>query len=147
MDPYLEMAEIQRRAYEAQGPAIYFERVKGSPFPAVCNLFGTMERSRFMFRDTLRAMQKIMGLKADPLALLKKPFDYLGLPLVGVQALPRRSSTEKPPLAHYLRSNLGPMTVALLLPCHKCTPSTQIHLVPCNLTSVCTAFSWGATNM
>ena len=89
MDPHLEMAEIQRRAYEAQGPAIYFERVKGSPFPAVCNLFGTMERCRFMFRDTLRAMQKIMELKADPSALMKKPFDYLGLPLVGVQALPR----------------------------------------------------------
>ena len=96
MDPHLEMAEIQRRAYEAQGPAIYFERVKGSPFPAVCNLFGTMERSRFMFRDTLRAMQKIMGLKADPLALLKKPFDYLGLPLVGVQALPRKARLGAP---------------------------------------------------
>ncbi|SVE55554.1 uncharacterized protein METZ01_LOCUS508408, partial [marine metagenome] len=91
MDPHLEMAEIQRRAYEAQGPAIYFERVKGSPFPAVCNLFGTMERCRFMFRDTLRAMQKIMELKADPSALMKKPFDYLGLPLVGVQALPRKA--------------------------------------------------------
>jgi len=96
MDPHLEMAEIQRRAYEAQGPAIYFERVKGSPFPAVCNLFGTMERSRFMFRDTLRAMQKIMELKADPSALMKKPFDYLGLPLVGVQALPRKARLGAP---------------------------------------------------
>ena len=96
MDPHLEMAEIQRRVYEAQGPAIYFERVKGSPFPAVCNLFGTMERSRFMFRDTLRAMQKIMELKADPSALMKKPFAYLGLPWVGVQALPRKARLGAP---------------------------------------------------
>ena len=91
MGPHLEMAEIQRRVYEAQGPAIYFERVKGSPFPAVCNLFGTMERSRFMFRDTLRAMQKIMELKADPSALMKKPFAYLGLPRVGAPSLAAQS--------------------------------------------------------
>ena len=41
IDPYLEMAEIQRRLYEVRGPAVLFEKVKGSPFPAVCNLFGT----------------------------------------------------------------------------------------------------------
>ena len=96
MDPHLEMAEIQRRVYEAQGPAIYFERVKGSSFPAVCNLYGTMERSRFMFRDTLRAMQKIMELKADPSVLMKKPFAYLGLPLVGMRALPRKARLAAP---------------------------------------------------
>ncbi|MFL2542561.1 MAG: UbiD family decarboxylase [Candidatus Latescibacterota bacterium] len=96
MDPHLEMAEIQRRVYEAQGPAIYFERVKGSSFPAVCNLYGTMERSRFMFRDTLRAMQKIMELKADPSVLMKKPFAYLGLPLLGMRALPRKARLAAP---------------------------------------------------
>ena len=40
MDPYLEIAEVQRRIYEAKGPALLFENVKGSPFPAVANLFG-----------------------------------------------------------------------------------------------------------
>ncbi|MEL7064613.1 MAG: 3-octaprenyl-4-hydroxybenzoate carboxy-lyase, partial [Bacteroidota bacterium] len=44
IDPYLELAEIQRRAYLAEGPAILFENVKGSKFPAVANLFGTMDR-------------------------------------------------------------------------------------------------------
>ena len=52
------MAEIQRRAYEAGAPAILFENVTGTPFPAVCNLFGTMDRARFLFRDTLARVQK-----------------------------------------------------------------------------------------
>lgn len=88
MDPYLEMAEIQRRVYERQGPAILFERVKGSPFPAVCNLFGTIDRSRFIFRDTLARIRKVMELKANPPAFLKNPFRYLDLPIAGLHALP-----------------------------------------------------------
>ena len=50
VDPNLEMAEIQRRVYSEGGPALYFEKVKGSPFPALSNLFGTMDRSRYIFR-------------------------------------------------------------------------------------------------
>ena len=53
VDPDLEMAEIQRRLYANGGPAVLFERVKGSPFPAVSNLFGTPERSKFIFRGRL----------------------------------------------------------------------------------------------
>jgi 4-hydroxy-3-polyprenylbenzoate decarboxylase len=45
VDPYLEIAEIQRRAYRAQAPAILFTRVKGTPFPMVCNVFGTLARA------------------------------------------------------------------------------------------------------
>ena len=33
VDPYLEMAEIQRRIYRETGPAILFENVKGCSFP------------------------------------------------------------------------------------------------------------------
>lgn len=90
IDPYLEMAEIQRRAYEQGAPAIFFENVKGSAFPAVCNLFGTMERSRFIFRSTLEAVKKVVQLKADPQAALKAPHKYLGAPFTAVRALPRK---------------------------------------------------------
>ena len=41
VDPNLEMAEIQRRLYAQKGPAVLFENVKGSPFPALANLYGT----------------------------------------------------------------------------------------------------------
>src|SRR3954462_4054807 len=47
IDPRLEAAAIQRRVYEAGGPAVLFKRLKGTPFPAVGNLFGTRERTHF----------------------------------------------------------------------------------------------------
>ncbi|MEM6879213.1 MAG: 3-octaprenyl-4-hydroxybenzoate carboxy-lyase, partial [Bacteroidota bacterium] len=43
VDPDLEMAEIHRRIFDQGGPAILFERVKGSPFQALSNLYGTFE--------------------------------------------------------------------------------------------------------
>lgn len=54
VDPYLEMAAIHLRVYEAKGPALLFENVKGSRFRAASNIFGTLERSKFIFRDTDR---------------------------------------------------------------------------------------------
>jgi 4-hydroxy-3-polyprenylbenzoate decarboxylase len=90
VDPDLEMAEIQRRVYEAQGPAVLFERVAGSPFAAVCNLFGTMERCRFLFRHTLARVQRVVELKADPTSAWRRPWRYASAPLTALRALPRR---------------------------------------------------------
>ena len=41
VDPYLELAEIHRRVISEGGPALLFERVMGSRYPVVTNLFGT----------------------------------------------------------------------------------------------------------
>ena len=76
IDPYLEAAEIQRRVYEAQGPALYFANVKGCRFPMVSNLFGTIERARFLFRDALDGVSRMIALKADPSQLLKHPWKH-----------------------------------------------------------------------
>lgn len=91
MDPDLEMAEIHRRVYEAQGPAILFEKVKGSPFPAVSNLYGTFERTEFLFRHTIDKVQKIIELKADPTYFFKNPTRYLNAPFTALTALPMQS--------------------------------------------------------
>ncbi len=93
VDPDLEMAEIQRRVYQAQGPAILFENVLGSPFPAACNLFGTIERGRFIFRDTLKRIQKVIQLKADPTLGMKAPWRFASAPLAAWTSLPRKVST------------------------------------------------------
>ena len=90
VDPNLEMAEIHRRVFEAQGPALLFERVKGSPFKAISNLYGTYERTDFLFRHTLAKVQKVVELKLDPTAFLKKPMRYLGAPFTALTALPMR---------------------------------------------------------
>src|SRR5438445_11441006 len=73
VDPYLEAAEIHRRVYQAGGPAVYYARVKGCRFPMVSNLFGTSERTRFLFRDTLAAVRHLVELKVDPASFLKQP--------------------------------------------------------------------------
>lgn len=98
IDPYLEMAEIQRRLYEVEGPAVLFERVKASPFPAVCNLFGTMDRSRFIFRSTLKQVKKIVAAKADPKSLLSSPLSLPGVGWAASKALPLKSWFKAPVL-------------------------------------------------
>ncbi len=49
VDPNLELAEIHRRVIDAGGPALLFQRVKGSRFPVVTNLFGTQKRIELAF--------------------------------------------------------------------------------------------------
>jgi 4-hydroxy-3-polyprenylbenzoate decarboxylase len=99
IDPYLEMAEIHRRVYEAGGPALYFARVKGCAFPMVSNLFGTPERTRFLFRDTLAAVRHLVELKVDPSAFWKRPWRYRDVPGAVAHALPRHVR-DGPVLAH-----------------------------------------------
>ncbi|MBD1430160.1 UbiD family decarboxylase [Sphingobacterium litopenaei] len=88
VDPYLEMAAIHMRVFDAEGPALFFENIKGSQFPAVSNLFGTLDRSKFMFRDTLDHIKKLVDVKMDPTAVLKNPFQYIGSSAVALSALP-----------------------------------------------------------
>ncbi len=93
IDPNLEAAEIQRRVYQAGGPAILFERVKGSRFPMASNLFGTLRRAEFLFADALEPVRRIVELKVDPTRALRQPFRYLGVPFTALRTLPRRVSS------------------------------------------------------
>jgi 4-hydroxy-3-polyprenylbenzoate decarboxylase len=88
--PYLEAAEIQRRVYQAQGPALLFARVKGCRFPMVSNLFGTMERTRFLFRDTLELVRRVVELKVEAASFWKNPWRYRGVPRALWFLRPRR---------------------------------------------------------
>ncbi|HEV2862965.1 MAG TPA: UbiD family decarboxylase [Pyrinomonadaceae bacterium] len=49
VDPCLELAEVHRRVIERGGPALFFEKVKGSPYRVVTNLFGTDRRIGLAF--------------------------------------------------------------------------------------------------
>ena len=89
------MADIHLRVYEKQGPALLFEKVKGSPFKAVSNLFGTLERSKFMFRDSLPKVQQLVELRSDPMKAVKNPFKFLGTGLTALSALPLKQSLFK----------------------------------------------------
>jgi 4-hydroxy-3-polyprenylbenzoate decarboxylase len=88
VDPNLEMAAIHLRVFENNGPAILFENVKGSKYRAVSNLFGTVERSRFIFRDALERVKRLVQLKGDPSLLMKNPSWIFSALDGGIDALP-----------------------------------------------------------
>lgn len=73
VDANLEAAEVHRRVYDAGGPAILFENVAGCGFPMVSNLFGTIERARYLFRDGIARVEALVQLKKDPMWALKNP--------------------------------------------------------------------------
>ncbi len=89
VDPNLEMAEIQRRVYASGGPAILFNNVRGCRFPAASNLFGSLEQARYLFRDTLDSVRRLIEVKIDPSALPRRPLRYAGVPLTALRMLPR----------------------------------------------------------
>jgi len=96
VDPNLEMAAIHLRVYEMGGPAILFENVKGSKFRAVSNLFGTLERSKFIFRKSLPAVKKLIKLRANPLEAIKHPIDNFTTGLAAIKALPLKNPMKQP---------------------------------------------------
>ncbi|MBM3980283.1 MAG: UbiD family decarboxylase [Planctomycetes bacterium] len=89
IDPDLEAAEIHRRVYAAGGPALFFARVKGTPFPMVSNLFGTIARAKFLFRDALDDVRKLVELKTDPSNFRKRPWRYWKVPLLAWRLRPK----------------------------------------------------------
>jgi 4-hydroxy-3-polyprenylbenzoate decarboxylase len=76
VDPFLEVAAIQRRVYQAQGPALLFRNVKGTAFPVLGNLFGTLARTKYLFSDALESVRMLIELKVDPGRLAKNPWRY-----------------------------------------------------------------------
>ena len=97
VDPYLEAGMIQRRVYQAGGPALLFTQVTGSAFPMLGNLFGTLERTRFIFRDTLRTIETLVKLKVNPFQALKEPARLLGAPMGALHLLPKRVGQSQAP--------------------------------------------------
>lgn len=89
IDAHLEAAEIQRRVFTAGGPALLFTNVTGCQFPMVSNLFGTIERARYIFRDGLAAVSQLVEVKADPPTAMRKPWRYWKLPFYALSMLPK----------------------------------------------------------
>ncbi|MBF0161330.1 MAG: UbiD family decarboxylase [Magnetococcales bacterium] len=69
VDAHLEITEICRRLLAESGPAVLFERVKGSSMPVLANLFGSQERVGLAIGRTLEELAELGTL----LAQLKQP--------------------------------------------------------------------------
>jgi 4-hydroxybenzoate decarboxylase subunit C len=105
VDPYLELAEIHRRVIEAGGPALLFERVKGSRYPVVTNMFGTERRIDIAFgpkpeafvRDAVHIAESLLPPK--PAELWKHRslgFDFLKLGTKNTTRAPVTQVVDKP---------------------------------------------------
>ncbi len=99
IDANLEAAEIHRRVNRAGGPALHFARVKGCAFPMVSNLFGTLGRARYIFRDSLDSVRRLIEMKIDPRPTLKSPVRWLDTGRTALTMLPKRV-TSGPVMAH-----------------------------------------------
>ena len=107
VDPHLDMAELTRRVYKARGPALLFENVKGSPFPAASNIYGSVERTRYIFRKSLNPTKAAVRFKADPKSvfssllnpfrLIKAALWSLPLPTLKPAVMKNETSIEKLP--------------------------------------------------
>lgn len=111
IDPHLEAAEVQRRLYRVKGPAVLFTRPTGCSFPLLANLFGTPERARFLFRDTLEAVRQLIRVKIDPSAAIRRPWRHFRTAIAGWNTLPRYTS-RGPILAHETSISKLPQVVS-----------------------------------
>jgi 4-hydroxy-3-polyprenylbenzoate decarboxylase len=57
------------------------------------NIFGTLNRIKFIFRDTLRTVELLVKLKVDPIELLKRPSKLSGLPKALRNVIPKKVAT------------------------------------------------------
>ena len=107
VDPYLEMAAIHERVFSVGGPALLFENVKGSHFRAASNIFGTLDRSKFIFRETLETVQRLIELRNRPMEALKNPLRHLSAGVSAINALPKKCSGRLPVMENEINiSNL-----------------------------------------
>ena len=90
VNPYLEMALIQRMVYANKGPALLFENPKGCSFPMLGNLFGTIERTNYIFRDTLNTIEKLVKLKTEPFNFMKNPMSFSKIPFHAKNIFPKK---------------------------------------------------------
>ncbi|MDA7978679.1 MAG: UbiD family decarboxylase, partial [Pirellulales bacterium] len=90
VDADLEASEIHRRVNAAGGPAILFERVKGCQFPMASNLFGTLDRAKFIFRDALALVRRLINYKIDPTQAFRHPLQAMGAARGAWTMLPKR---------------------------------------------------------
>lgn len=102
VDPNLEMSAIHLRVHEMNGPAILFEKIKGNKFRAASNIFGTLERSRFLFKDTFAQLKKIIALKKDPSLILKKAGTYFKPGIQAFNAIPFKNNFFSPVLSQHI---------------------------------------------
>lgn len=94
VDPYLEVAEIHRQVIQQGGPALLFKRIRGSQFPVVTNLFGTLQRIELAFGRTPQQLVRQVASLAQTLLppRLGRLWDHRNLAWEALKLGTRRAS-------------------------------------------------------
>lgn len=90
VDANLEIAAIQRRVFQKNGPALLFERVKNCSYPLLGNIFGTKKRLNLIFQDTIPQIEALFKLKINPLKIFQNPKLWFILPKALKNTLPKK---------------------------------------------------------
>ena len=100
VDPYLELAAVQRRLYAAEAPAVLFTKPKNCRFPMLANLFGTEKRVEYIFRDSIEALRKAISIGADPMVAAQQLSPRLGITALKslYYSRPKRVSARRAPV-------------------------------------------------
>jgi UbiD family decarboxylase len=142
VDPFLEIAEIQRRVAAENGPALLFTNVKGSAFPVATNLIGSRRRVELVMGQKPEAVIKKAAAAAErlfppTLGKLWKERDWLlSLSRAGMRTVSRSKApvlerlqnppdlTKLPALTSYPADGGAFVTLPLVYTEH---PETGIH--------------------
>ena len=117
----------------------------------VSNLFGTPKRTRFLFRDTLRAVRHLVELKIDAGTFWKNPWRYRDVPGTLLHMLPKARQDRPDPgpgndhSANCRSCGVGRETAARSSRCRRSTPKTRTGPAGGTRTSACIACSFPAT--
>ncbi len=90
VNPNLDMASIHLNEFKEGKKTLLFENVKGSKYRSVSNLFGTLDRGKFIFRKSIDLVKDLIDIKLNPTNALKNPIKSLFIVLNGIYSLPKK---------------------------------------------------------
>ncbi len=131
VDPQLEITEICDRVLRRGGPALLFEKPRGSEVPLLGNLFGTVQRVALgMGQDSIDSLREIGELLAflrqpDPPRSMRDAWDKLPI-FRQAMAMAPKTTSRAPCREHRLE---GPDVDLGMLPIQTCWPGDAAPLV------------------
>ena len=95
VDPNLDIASIHLDEFKNGKKTLLFENVKGTKYRSVSNLYGTLDRGKFIFRNTIEVVKDLIELKLNPANAFKNPIKSFFTILNGIYSIPKKVSFPK----------------------------------------------------
>jgi 4-hydroxy-3-polyprenylbenzoate decarboxylase len=95
VSPDLDMASIHLDEFKEGKKTLLFESIKRSKYRSVSNLFGTLDRGKFIFRNSIDVVKDLITLKLNPISALKNPVKSLFTIINGIYSIPKKVSFPK----------------------------------------------------